>query len=307
MLLAVCSKNNRADAELPFRQHDAMYLTLDDFVAFRANWEDKPSNLKAIAHELSLGLDSFVFLDDNPLERAMMRSRLPEVVVPECGQTPWEMLAALRRGMYFEAVAITTEDACRHESYRNNAARAASAESAPSLEAFLASLEMTCRHGSVDGRTLPRVTQLINKTNQFNVTTRRYTEDQVRAMASSDVWWCRWFQLSDRFGDHGLIGVILARKDHPAWRIDTWLMSCRVLGRQMEDVMCQALLAAAKNEGAAAVAGQYIPTEKNALVNGLFPRLGFDVLPGDGQEFVFPVQQRPIPLCEFIRGANGSL
>jgi FkbH-like protein len=301
VLLAVCSKNNPADAELPFRRHDDMLLTLDDFAAFLANWDDKPTNLARIAAGLSLGLDSFVFLDDNPMERALIRSRLPQVIVPECGETPCEMLAALRRGLYFEAVTLTEEDRKRHAAYAGNAARAAAQQSAASLESFLGGLEMAARHGPVDGQTLPRVAQLINKTNQFNLTTRRYTEDQVAAMASSPDWWCRWFRLADRFGDHGLIGVLLARKGTPAWCVDTWLMSCRVLGRQMEDFMCASLLSAAQREGARAVIGQYIPSEKNAVVSNLYPRLRFEVASADRREYAFSLTDRPIPACTFIR------
>jgi FkbH-like protein len=306
VLLAVCSKNNPADAELPFRRHDDMPLKLDDFAAFVANWDDKPTNLERIADSLSLGLDSFVFLDDNPLERAMVRSRLPQVTVPECGDTPWEMLAALRRGLYFESVALTEEDRLRHDVYRGNAARTAAEQTAPSLESFLAGLEMTARHGPVDAQTLPRVAQLINKTNQFNLTTRRYTEEQVAAMASSPDWWCRWFRLADRFGDHGLIGVLLARKDAVEWRIDTWLMSCRVLGRRMEDFMCACLLAAAQHEGVQAVVGQYIPSEKNAVVSGLYPRLGFEASSAERQEYVFTLAGHPIPACQFVRDESQS-
>ena len=301
VLLAVCSKNNLADAELPFLRHHDMLLKRDDFAAFAANWDDKATNLQRIAKELSLGLDSFVFLDDNPLERALMRSRLPEVTVPECGGAPWEMLAALRRGMYFEAVAITEEDRARHAVYRGNTARAVAEQSAPSLESFLSGLEMRARHGPVDAMTLPRVTQLINKTNQFNLTTRRYTEEQVRAMASSPDWWCRWFRLDDRFGDHGLIGVILARKDPLQWRVDTWLMSCRVLGRRMEDFMGACLLSAARDEGAAAVVGEYVPSEKNVLVRDLYRRIGFEPRPGGDREYIFSLADRPIRACEFIR------
>ena len=300
VLLAVCSKNNLADAESPFLRHDDMLLKRDDFAAFVANWDDKPANLERIAKDLSLGLDSFVFLDDNPLERAIVRSRLPQVAVPECGQTPWEMLAALRRGLYFEAVTLTEEDRLRHASYRGNAARAAAEESAPSLESFLSGLEMAARHGPVDAETLPRVAQLINKTNQFNLTTRRYTEDQVRAMASSPDWWCRWFRLADRFGDHGLIGVILAEESPSEWRIDTWLMSCRVLGRRMEDFMCACLMSAAQREGATAVVGEYIPTEKNAVVSGLYPQMGFEARPENAREYVFSLRDCPIRGCEFI-------
>jgi FkbH-like protein len=306
VLLAVCSKNNVADAESPFLRREEMLLKRDDFAAFVANWDDKASNLAQIAEDLSLGLDSFVFLDDNPLERALVRSRLPQVVVPECGHTPWEMLAALRRGQYFEAVALTEEDRLRHASYRSNVARTVAERSAPSLESFLSSLEMIARHGPVDAETLPRVTQLINKTNQFNLTARRYTEDQVRAMASSPDWWCRWFRLADRFGDHGLIAVILAEKRPSQWRIDTWLMSCRVLGRQMEDFVCACLLSAARSDGAATVLGEYVPTEKNSLVAGLYPRMGFDASAESGRQYVFSLRDHPLPVCEFIRDSSSK-
>jgi FkbH-like protein len=308
VLLTVCSKNNLTDAESPFLHHDEMLLKRDDFAAFVANWEDKAGNLERIAKGLSLGLDSFVFLDDNPLERALVRSRLPQVAVPECGETPWEMLAALRRGRYFEAVALTEEDRLRHASYQGNAARSAAEQSAPSLESFLSGLEMVARHGPVDAATLPRVTQLINKTNQFNLTARRYTEDQVRAMASSQDWWCHWFRLADRFGDHGLVGVILAEKCPPRWQADTWLMSCRVLGRQMEQFMAACLLSAAKREGAAEVVGQYVPSERNSLVADLYPRLGFEASaensPGCAATYVFALQGGQIRRCEFIRDGS---
>jgi len=302
VLLAVCSKNNRDDAELPFRRHDAMLLKLDDFAAFTANWQDKPTNLIAIADALSLGLDSFVFLDDNPMERGLVRRQLPQVVVPECGSTPWEMLAALRRGLYFQSVSLTQEDIRRHETYRNNAARTALEQSAGSLEEFLAGLEMKSDHGPINAATLVRTTQLINKTNQFNLTTRRYTEEQVRAMADSKDWWCRWFRLSDRFGDHGLIGVILARRDKTAWTIDTWLMSCRVLGRKMEDFMASVLLSAAQSEGAQAVGGRYLPTAKNAVVQNLYAQLGFEACPDQPGTFRFDFRKKRPPGCDFIRG-----
>jgi FkbH-like protein len=304
VLLAVCTKNNLADAEQPFRKHDEMVLRLEDFVAFEANWQDKPGNIEAVARELSLGLDSFVFLDDNPMERELVRSRLPRVAVPECGPTPWEMLDGLRRGMYFETVALTEEDLARHESYRGNVARAMAERSAPSLESFLKELEMVSRHGPVDAQTLPRVAQLINKTNQFNLTVRRYTEDQVRAMATSPDWWCHWFRLADRYGDHGLIGVILARKSPAQWVVDTWLMSCRVLGRQMEEFMCECLLSAARQAGVATVVGEFVPGEKNSLVADLYPRLGFSPREGYERQYEISLADRAIKPCVFIRGEH---
>ncbi len=275
ILLAICSKNNPADAELPLKQHDAMLLRLDDFVAVRTNWQDKATNLQEIAAELSLGLDSFVFLDDNPIERSWVRRRLPQVVVPECGDEPLTMLKALRRGLYFEVVDVTGEDLARHGSYKLNAQRQAVARAGGSLADFLAGLDMRAAHGPVDEATLVRVTQLINKTNQFNLTARRYTQEQVRARAASPEWWCRWFRLRDKFADHGLVGVLLVSTGSECWVIDTFLLSCRVLGRQVEEFMCRVLVAAARRAGVAVVRGDYVPTAKNGLVADLYPRLGF--------------------------------
>jgi len=276
VLLAVCSKNNRDDAVLPFEQHEGMVLHMNDFVAFAANWHDKPSNLRAMAKDLDLGLESFVFLDDNPMERELMRATLPQVLVPECGASPRTMLDSLRSGMYFPAVVITDEDLGRHTSYRGNRLRREAQQSAVSLESFLAGLEMVGEHGPVNEGCLKRVTQLINKTNQFNLTTRRYTEEQVAAMADSPEWWCRAFRLRDRYGDYGLVGVMLVRRgDAGAWEIDTWLMSCRVLGRQMENFMLSVLMAELKTRRSWTLVGRFVPSEKNDLVRDLLPRLGF--------------------------------
>lgn len=302
VLLVVCSKNNPNDAELPFQKHDAMWLKLDDFAAFVANWNDKAANLRTIAADLSLGLDSFVFLDDNPVERALIRAKLPQVIVPECGTAPWEMLASLQRGLYFQSVTITKEDLDRHSTYRGNVARKALERSTASLDDFLASLEMAAEHGPVDAQTLPRVTQLINKTNQFNLTTRRYTEEQVRAMAASRDWWCHWFKLADRFSEYGLIGVMLVKKGGAQWLVDTWLMSCRVLGRNMEEFMLACLVRAARDGGAREIVGQFIPTEKNVLVQDLYSRLGFAPRPESPGSFVLDVFQPYTSKTNFIRG-----
>ena len=299
-LLAICSKNNLADAQRPFNEHDSTLLKLDDFVVFTANWQDKASNIKEMAEKLSLGLDSFVFLDDNPLERSWVRAQLPQVVVPECGNKPWSMLHALRRGRYFETVAVTGEDLERHQSYKANINRKEMESQSASLEDFLAGLDMIAESGPVDDRTLVRVTQLINKTNQFNLTTQRYTEEQVRSMMDSPSWWTRWYRLKDRFGDHGLIGVVLAQKNQEEWVIDTWLMSCRVLGRKMENYMCQDILTAAREAGAGKVYGNYIPTAKNMLVKDLYKQVGFEPT-GKDNTFVFDLTVKSIPGCPFIR------
>ncbi len=305
ILLAVCSKNNLEEAELPFRDHDSMLLKLTDFHAFIANWNDKAANIRAIADELSLGLESFVFLDDNPLERAWVRSQIPQVVVPECGKTPWEMMQALQHGKFFENLTVTKEDLGRGISYQVNRAMRTQASPA-NLEGFLQSLQMRASQGPVDDQKLPRVTQLINKTNQFNLTTKRYTEEQVAAKADSQDWWCRWFRLVDRFGDHGLIGVLLAQKSGNDWEVDTWLMSCRVLGRQMEEFMWNALADAAREHGCSGIKAEYRPTAKNALVKDLYEKLGFEAFDSDDERtcYRFDLTDKESPRCAFIEDAG---
>ncbi|MHB1126547.1 MAG: HAD-IIIC family phosphatase [Bacillota bacterium] len=299
ILLAVCSKNNLDDAKAPFENHDSMFLSLDDFVVFTANWDDKAGNIERMAQTLSLGLDSFVFLDDNPLERAWVRSSLPQVTVPECGSTPWEMLIALERGMYFESSLLTDEDTQRYKQYQANVKRKDIEDRCTSLEEFLLGLEMVAECGPIDEYTISRATQLINKTNQFNVTSKRYSEEQVKSIASSPEWWTRWYRLKDRFGDHGLIGVILVKKDGAIWHIDTWLMSCRILGRKMEEFMCVDLLTSADQANAMEVWGEYVPTVKNELVKSLYPSLGFT--DWGVNTHVFRLKDNAIPVCQFIR------
>ncbi len=288
ILLAVCSKNNLADAQEPFLRQEEMLLKQEDFVMFVANWEDKATNIQKIASTLSLGLDSFVFLDDNPLERAWVRSKLPQVEVPEVEANPWSMLSVLVRGNYFEALTTTEEDARRSDSYLANMERTELEQSVGSLEEFLRSLDMTAEYGPLDEITLPRVAQLVSKTNQFNLTTRRYTIEQLKAMAESDDWWCRWFRLKDRFGDHGLVGVLLIERNGGEWVVDTWLMSCRVLGRQMERFMCKIFLDTAESAGVRVVRGCYAPTPKNGLVKNLYAEMGF--VKSNPGEFLYNIE-----------------
>ena len=301
VLLAVCSKNNMQDAKLPFQEHDSMVLNVDDFVIFTANWQDKATNIKNMADTLSLGLDSFVFIDDNPLERSWVRARLPQVLVPECGNTPWEILNSLREGNFFETMVVTAEDTERHQNYKFNVERQKNEKTCESFEDFLIGLEMVAESGPLDDKTLTRVTQLVNKTNQFNLTTRRYSQEQVKWMAQSPDWWTRWFRLKDRFGDHGLIGVMLVKKNGKQWDVASWLMSCRVLGRRMEEFMSAEMLMAAKAEGAIKVCGQYIPTAKNALVKDMYSHIGFEQQ-GENTCYFLNLEATEISACQFIRG-----
>jgi FkbH-like protein len=211
ILLAVCSKNNVEDAQLPFLRHPHMALRLEDFAAFRANWEDKATNLQLAARELSLGLDSFVFLDDNPLEREWIRSQLPEIAVVEPGTSVFDFLPRLDRGRYFEALSLSREDLTRAEQYRKQTQREQLRNSSASLDDFLHDLGLEAAVEEVSEKNLARVTQLVNKTNQFNVTTRRYTEAQVLALARETNSWTGVFQLSDRFDSYGVIGALFCR------------------------------------------------------------------------------------------------
>jgi FkbH-like protein len=310
ILLAVCSKNNLEDAQSPFLQHPHMALRLDDFAAFRANWEDKAVNLRAIARDLSLGLDSFVFLDDNPLERDWIRSQLPEVAVVELGSSPFQYVHRLDRANCFTALSLSGEDLARTDRYRVETLRENLRVSSASIDDFLQQLQIEASAEAVGARNLARITQLVNKTNQFNLTTRRYTEAQVRAIAEEPHGWARAFQMSDRMGSYGLIGVLFCRPADRSdtWEIDTWLMSCRTLGRQMENFMFDRLVEAAAGLRIGRIIGVYRPTAKNELVKELYDKMGFRRLDQSANEvrYQFDVPATPVATATHIRGAAAS-
>ncbi|MDB5945279.1 MAG: methoxymalonyl-ACP biosynthesis protein [Ramlibacter sp.] len=281
IILAVCSKNDAAVAEAAFG-HPEMALKRSDIAAFEANWDDKAGNLRRIAQTLEIGVDSMVFVDDNPAERDIVRRELPEVAVPELPEDvagyPWCLAAA----GYFEAVSFTSDDAARGRSYASNAQRKATLGKATDLEGYLRGLEMRMSVSPVGAADLPRVTQLINKTNQFNLTTRRYTEAEVERMAAEAGVIALALRLRDKFGDNGLVSVVLARRD-AGWPdgellIDTWLMSCRVLGRQLEEAALSVLAATALQRGGRALVGEFRPTARNGMVADHYRRLGFEPL-----------------------------
>ena len=308
VLLAVCSKNNPDDARLPFESHPHMVLRLDDFAAFVANWDDKVTNIRRIADELRLGLDSFVVLDDNPLERAWIRSELPDVTVVELGPSASSYVRDLDSGRYFESLTWSAEDRGRTEQYRRERSVAGARAAAGSLDAFLAGLDMRGTCAAVSRENIERVVQLTNKTNQFNLTTQRYTRPQVERLAAGSSGWQGVFSLVDRYGDHGIIGLMFCTPaEEPAcWTVDTWLMSCRVLGRQFEEFMADAMLRAARERGIRTIYGEYRATAKNALVADLYPRLGFTVA-GDiaaGTRYALDVASVTTPYSRFIAAVS---
>ncbi|MEL5879356.1 HAD-IIIC family phosphatase [Cereibacter sphaeroides] len=286
ILLAVSSKNDPERALAAF-DHPEMVLRRSDFAAFVANWEDKGRGLQRIAQELNLGLEALVFFDDNPAERALLREQFPAVAVPEVPEEPEAYIRCLAAAGLFEAVGYTPDDALRAEQYAANAARRQLEVVAPDMESFLAGLEMEMQVGPVQPVDLVRVTQLINKTNQFNLTTRRYSEAEVGAMIGDPGMLTFCVRLKDRFGDNGIVSVVLGRlrpdgEGGQLFEVDTWLMSCRVLGRRVEEAVAAVIARAARQAGASTVVGCYRPTPKNGMVADLFPRLGFAPAGADG-------------------------
>ena len=275
VILAVCSKNTDAIAREAFEKHPEMALRLGDISCFMANWNDKAANIRTIAQQLNIGINSLVFIDDNPAERSIIRRLVTEVTVPEVSTDPLDFIRAIEQGRYFQVVGLGNEDLQRTEMYQANAERQAIETSAEIIEGFLKSLDMVAKIGPINDFTLERSTQLINKSNQFNLTTIRRTTAEVMAIAKEPNWITRTVSLKDRFGDNGLISVLLAKVDGDALEIDTWLMSCRVLKRNVEHTLLNLVCDEAKKRGLSVVRGRYIPTAKNALVKDHYTTLGF--------------------------------
>lgn len=278
VILAVCSKNDSAIAEAAFRDHPEMLLRRADIAAFVANWEDKAANLKAIAAQLNIGLDSLVFVDDNPVERARIRESFPMVAVPELPEDAAYYVPCLANAGYFEAVSFTPDDQQRAAHYAANAEREALLGSSESMDTFLRGLGMSVVFGPVKPVDLSRVTQLINKTNQFNPTTRRYSAEEMEAIATAPEMISLQFRLLDKFGDNGLISVLILRPDPDhadVMEIDTWIMSCRVFGRELEFEAMNIAVETARSRGVRELRANYIPTKKNGVISDLYPRLGF--------------------------------
>jgi FkbH-like protein len=279
IVLAVSSKNSDEVARAPFEQHPEMLLKLEHIAVFQANWNDKATNIQAIAEELSLGLDSIVFLDDNPAERGLVRKLLPQVAVPELPEDPSAYARTLAAGGYFEAVTVAAEDLKRASFYQDNAKRASLQRQAGGVDAYLASLDMTITFQPFHGKGRARIVQLINKSNQYNLTTRRYTEPEILEVERDPNVFTLQVRLADIFGDNGMISVVICRPaGNETWEIDTWLMSCRVLGRKVEHMVLRKIVEHAHAAGVRKLIGTYRPTERNKLVVDHYAKLGFNKL-----------------------------
>lgn len=276
IVLTVCSKNNEDTAKEPFEKHPEMILRLDDISMFVANWEDKASNIRNIQQTLNLGMDSFVFLDDNPFERNMVHSLIPEITVPELPEDPAQYLSYLQSLNLFETASYSEEDQKRTKQYQAEIGRASLQKQFTSVDDYLKSLEMIAEVKPFDEFHFPRIAQLTQRSNQFNLRTIRYTEDEIRKISEDEHYLTLYFTLRDKFGDHGLISVvILEKKENQTLFVNTWLMSCRVLKRGMEEFIINSMVKTAQENGYRYIVGEYLKTPKNAMVEHIYENLGF--------------------------------
>jgi FkbH-like protein len=276
ILLAVCSKNNFDDAMEALEKHPGMLVRAKHFAALRINWTDKAQNLREIAQELNVGSDALAFLDDNPFEREQVRAALPEVTVIDLPKNPLEYASAVRNCAAFERLTLSAEDQQRTEMYAAQKQRAGAEQSFQSKEEFFRFLEQEAELEPVSDQTVARVAQLTQKTNQFNLTTRRYTEPQIAEMAKQPGWHIFSIRVRDRFGDHGLVGVAIAHDEGEQCEVDTFLLSCRVIGRTVETALLAHLAENAAQRGRKRLVGWFLPTKKNAPARDFYPQHGFE-------------------------------
>ncbi len=281
VLLGICSKNNESDVDEVFDRHPEMVLRREHIAASRVNWDNKADNLRAIAAELNIGIDSLAFIDDNPAECALIRRELPEVMVIELDVPPGPDGNPVEGNPWFERLTLTAEDRDRTKLYAQQREREASATQAGSLDDYLRSLQTTVSVSPMNDDDLARAAQLTQKTNQLNVTTRRYTEADVQAIADDPSSRVLVARAADRFGDHGTIGLIITRSDGERWVVDTFLLSCRVIGRGVETAMLAVVVDEAARAGATVIEGRFIPTAKNAPAREIFAGNGFQLVAGD--------------------------
>ena len=275
ILLAVCSKNNLDDAMEAIEKHPGMLVRAKHFAAVRINWTDKAQNLREIAQELNVGVDSLAFIDDNPFEREQVRAALPEVTVIDLSKNPMEYASAVRNCAVFERLTLSSEDQQRSAMYTEQKQRASAEQTFQSKEDFFRYLEQEADLDPVTELTLARVSQLTQKTNQFNLTTRRYTETQIAEMATKPEWNIFSIKVRDRFGDHGLVGVAITHDERDQCEVDTFLLSCRVIGRTVETALLAHLAESAAQRGRKQLYGWFLPTKKNAPARDFYEQHGF--------------------------------
>lgn len=276
ILLCICSKNNEDTAKDPFINNDEMILKLDDISIFVANWEDKASNIKMIQKNLNIGMDSIVFIDDNPFERNLVRSMISEITVPELPNDPENYLSFLQNENLFETATYSTDDKDRTKQYQAEFKRKNLEKEYVSIDDYLKNLEMIAEAKPFTKERYGRIAQLSQRSNQFNLRTIRYTEADIERIANDDKYITLYYTLKDKFGDHGLVSVVILEKraEKEAF-VDTWLMSCRVLKRGMEEFIVNKFVQTAKDLGIEKINSEYIKTPKNQMVKDIYKTMGF--------------------------------
>lgn len=294
VILAINSRNNEDEALRAIRDHPFMVLREEHFATMKINWSDKISNMKEIAQELNIGLDSIVYFDDDPINRELMSKAIPQIKTVDLPDDPSLYASTLMQINDFNTLVMTNEDRNRGEMYRQEHKRTELKRSSSNLEDFLKQLEIRVTMKKANNFTIPRIAQLTLKTNQFNLTTRRYQEEDVETLAQDHTKLIGCAQTQDKFGDNGITGVYIVNKNHvdKEWFIDTFLLSCRVMGRGIEDAMMGYILSKAKEEGVTKVKAEFIPTKKNKPCEQLLPNFGFKK---EGEQWVYsysiPIKQ----------------
>ena len=302
IIICVASKNNEDTAKEPFEKHPDMVLKLDDIAVFQANWETKVDNIRTIQSILNIGFDSMVFLDDNPFERNIVRENIPGITVPELPEDPAMYLEYLYSLNLFETASFSNADKDRTKQYQVEAKRVSLSKTFTNEADFLKSLNMVSTVSGFTKFNTPRVAQLSQRSNQFNLRTIRYTEADIEAMAKDPDVIDLSFTLEDKFGDNGLIAVIIMKKrDQETLFVDTWFMSCRVLKRGMENFTLNTMVELAKAKGYKRIVGEYIPTPKNKMVESHYPNLGFSKIDSESQQYVLDMENYRPRECYIVK------
>ena len=303
IIICVASKNNEDTAKEPFEKHPDMILKLDDIAVFMANWETKVDNIRAIQQILNIGFDSMVFLDDNPFERNMVREHIPDIAVPELPEDPGEYLEYLYSLNLFETASYSNADKDRTKQYQVEAKRVSLSKTFTNEADFLKSLNMVSKVSGFTKFNTPRVAQLSQRSNQFNLRTVRYTEADIETLAADPKVIDLSFTLEDKFGDNGLIAVIIMKEqDTETLFVDTWFMSCRVLKRGMENFTLNTMVEEARARGYKRIVGEYLPTPKNKMVEEHYPHLGFTPIAGSQTaQYVLDVETYKSRECYIVK------
>ena len=287
VILAINSKNNYDDAMEVFRKHPHMALKEDNFAAMQINWDDKIVNMKAIAEELNIGTDSFVFIDDDKANRQMIREAFPEINVVEMPEDPSLYLKTLMDMNDFNTLQITEEDRKRGHMYVQQRKRTEFQKISTNLTEFLKSLNMVVTAEKANKSSIPRISQLTQKTNQFNMTTRRYMEDGIKKLAEDKNFLVFSVKVEDKFGDNGITGAAIVKKGKDAWSIDTFLLSCRIIGKKVEETLLAYLAREAKKAGAKKITADFILTKKNSVAKGFYKSSGFNMAKKEDEKEVW--------------------